>query len=346
MIRVAIVILNWNGKQFLEEFLPSVIKYSNIEGAKVIIADNASSDNSVGFIRENAPSVEIIRLDKNYGFAEGYNRALDQIESEYFVLLNSDVKVTEGWLNPLLGMMDSDSLVGACMPKIKSYSQPDFFEYAGAAGGFIDKYGYTFCQGRIFDSIENDFGQYDASREIFWASGACLMVRASLFKITGGLDSRFFAHMEEIDLCWRFKNRGYKIMYVSTSIVFHVGGGTLPRSNPQKTYLNFRNNLYLLSKNLPHEKLVNILIIRFLMDLLSELRFLFRGAFRDFFAIIQAHFTFFMNRKYCTVFRKNEQQFMTSHTHKQIYPGSIVYDYFIRKKYTFKSLKWIIKENQ
>lgn len=346
MIRAAIVILNWNGKHFLEEFLPSVIKYSDFEGVKIFIADNASSDDSISYVRNNAPTAGIIQLDRNYGFADGYNRALNQVKSEYYILLNSDVQVTEGWLVPLLKMMDSDSLVGACMPKMRAYKQRDFFEYAGAAGGFIDKFGYAFCRGRIFDSIESDYGQYDVKSEIFWASGACLMVKASLFKSAGGLDSRFYAHMEEIDLCWRIKNRGYKIMFVPESVIFHVGGGTLPHGDSRKTYLNFRNNLYLLNKNLPPDTMMKVLIIRLLMDLLSAFRFLMKGSFSDFFAVIRAHFDFHMNRKYCTVFRRDEQQFITSYKHREIYPGSIVYDYFIRKKYTFKSLKWIIKGNQ
>ncbi len=340
MIKIAVVLLNWNGKHFLEEFLPYVVRHSKMDGVKVFVADNGSTDDSVSFIGNNFPTIKIILLDRNYGFADGYNRALTQIETEYFVLLNTDVKVSEGWLEPLLQILDSNNLVAACMPKIRSYHQPDFFEYAGAAGGFIDKYGYPFCQGRIFDSLESDFGQYDSLKEIFWATGACLMIRGPLFKISGGFDSSFFAHMEEIDLCWRLKNRGYKIMISPDSIVYHVGGGTLPQSNPHKTYLNFRNNLFLLCKNLPSEKLVSVLLIRILMDFLSLFRFLIKGSFRDIMAIIKAHFHFYIGLKHCRDFRMEERKFITSYSHLQIFNKSIVMEYFMRKKYTFKSLKW------
>ena len=236
--------------------------------------------------------------------------------------------------------MESDTLVAACMPTIRSYHHPDFFEYAGAAGGFIDKFGYPFCQGRIFDSIENDFGQYNSEREIFWATGACLMVRGALFKIIGGFDSRFFAHMEEIDLCWRLKNRGYKIMISPGSIVYHVGGGTLPQGNPHKTYLNFRNNLFLLYKNLSPVNLRRIIITRLMMDYLSAGLFLTKGSFRDILAILKAHVDFFRYINYCRIFRREERKFITAFNHRQIYRKSIVMDYFIRKKYTFKSLNW------
>ena len=340
MIRIAVVLLNWNGKHLLEEFLPYVIKHSDMAGVSIFVADNGSADDSVSFIENKFPTVKTILLDRNYGFAEGYNRALNQIEAEYFVLLNTDVKVSERWLNPLLNILDSDHLVAACMPKIRSFHQPDFFEYAGAAGGFIDKYGYPFCQGRIFDSLESDFGQYDSPKEIFWATGACLMVRASLFRILGGFEPGFFAHMEEIDLCWRLKNRGYKIMISPESIVYHVGGGTLPQSNPHKTYLNFRNNLFMVYRNLPSKKLVSVLIIRILMDFLSVFRFLMKGSFRDIIAIFKAHLDFYKGLKYCRDFRRNERKFITGYFHRQIYYKSIVMEYFLRRKYTFKSLKW------
>lgn len=341
MQKIAIVILNWNGKHYLEEFLPGVVEHSKMDGVKVVVADNASSDDSVSFIRKVFSSVDIIQFDRNYGFAEGYNRALILIEAEYFIILNSDVQVSKGWLKPLLQTMESDNLVAACMPKIRSYNHPDFFEYAGAAGGFIDKYGYPFCRGRIFDSVENDFGQYDSSREIFWATGACLVVRGPLFKISGGFDSRFFAHMEEIDICWRLKNRGYKIMISPESVVYHVGGGTLPQGNPRKTYLNFRNNLFLLYKNLPPENLNRILLTRLMMDFLSAFLFLKKGSFRDIQAILKAHIDFYRNMKYCKKFRHEERKFITGFFHRQIYGKSIVMEYFLRKKYTFKSLKWM-----
>ena len=341
MHKIAIVILNWNGKDFLEKYLPGVIKFSMMEGVKVVVADNGSTDESLSYLSGNHPTVEIIQFDRNYGFALGYNLALSRIQAEYFILLNSDVEVSDGWLRPLLETMDADPLVAVCMPKIKDIQKPDFFEYAGAAGGFIDKYGYAFCQGRIFDSLEHDYNQYNKEREIFWATGACLMVRGPLYKIAGGFDPAFFAHMEEIDLCWRFKNRGYKIMYNPDSVVYHVGGGTLPQGNPFKTYLNFRNNLFVLLKNLPPEKTSRILLIRILMDYLSAVRFLLQGSFRDISAIIKAHFAFYKGIKYCREFRNKEVKFITSYSHREIYDGSIVFQYFAKKKYTFISLKWL-----
>ncbi len=341
MLKVAIVILNWNGKSFLQRFLPSVVKHSAQDGVKVIIADNGSDDDSVSFLKNTFPSVSIISLDKNYGFAEGYNRALSQVEAEYLILLNSDVEVTEGWLNPMIGLLDKNPLVAACMPKIISSERKDLFEYAGAAGGFIDKYGYPFCQGRIFDSIETDYGQYNKPRDIFWASGACLMVRGPLYKLAGGLDPHFFAHMEEIDLCWRLKNRGYRIMVEPRSLVYHFGGGTLPQGNPRKTFLNFRNNLFLLYKNLPGVLLGRIIIARLILDWVSALRFLLKASFREFFAVFRAHLSFYKSYRAYKKFRKAELQFIIRYEHREIFPGSIVKEYFIKKKYTFQSLRWI-----
>jgi len=343
MLKVAIVILNWNGKPFLERFLPSVTMHSKLESVKVIVADNGSDDDSLTFLNHSFPEVETISLDRNYGFAEGYNLALSQLEAEYFVLLNSDVEVTGGWLSPMIELLDNNPLVAACMPKIMSAERTDLFEYAGAAGGFIDRYGYPFCQGRIFDSIESDYGQYNKSRDIFWASGACMMVRGVLYKISGGLDKDFFAHMEEIDLCWRLKNRGYRIMYEPRSMVYHLGGGTLPQGNPRKTFLNFRNNLFLLYKNLPEEFLGRILFIRLVLDGLSALRFLLKVSFREFFAVFRAHSVFFRDYKRYKQFRKRESKFISRREHREIYPGSIVKEYFLKKKFTFQSLRWIYR---
>ncbi|MGC9342553.1 MAG: glycosyltransferase family 2 protein [Bacteroidales bacterium] len=340
MLKVAIVILNWNGEDYLRRFLPGLVQTTKVKGVKVYIADNASTDHSLELLEKEFPETEIIKLDKNYGFAEGYNRALSQIESEYFLLVNSDVQVTTNWLLPLINTLESDPLVAACSPKIKSYDQPHFFEYAGAAGGFIDKYGYAFCQGRIFDSVETDYGQYDKGREIFWTTGACMLIRGPLFKIVGGFDPDFFAHFEEIDLCWRLKNRGYKFKIVPESTVFHIGGGTLPPSNPWKTYLNFRNNLMCLYKNLPDEKLGNTILTRLLMDGLSVFRFLKSGKFRDISAILRAHIAFYKSLKKLRKFRAEERRFINNFEHKEIYPGSIVREFFLKKKYTFLSLKW------
>ena len=245
MTKTAVVILNWNGKKFLEQFLPYVIKHSSSD-AEVIVADNASNDDSVEFLKNNYPEIQIINNNENGGFSKGYNEALSKIDAEYYVLLNSDIEVTENWIKPIIDLMDSDKSIAVCQPKLRSYHQKEMFEYAGAAGGFIDKYGYPFCRGRIFNSIEVDNGQYDDTCEVFWATGAAMFVRAELYHKFGGLDNDFFAHMEEIDFCWRLKNEGYKIMYCADSVVYHVGGGTLPKNSSRKTFLNFRNNFNLL----------------------------------------------------------------------------------------------------
>jgi len=343
MLKTAVVILNWNGKSFLERFLPSVSKHSALKGVRVIVADNGSVDDSIPFLKQHYPDIDIISLDRNYGFAEGYNLAISKLEAEYFVLLNSDVEVTAGWLEPLIELMDRNPLAAACQPKIMSEDRRNLFEYAGAAGGFIDKYGYPFCQGRIFDSLETDYGQYDKSRDIFWASGACMMVRGPLYKLAGGLDKDFFAHMEEIDLCWRLKNRGYRIMYAPQSVVYHLGGGTLPQGNPHKTYLNFRNNLFLLYKNLPESQLWNILISRLILDGISGFRFLLQGSFGDVKAIFRAHMAFYREFSRYRQFRYAEKKFITRSDHREIFPGSIVRQYFVNRHFTFQSLHWIYR---
>ncbi len=340
MLKVAVVILNWNGKGFLERFLPSLVQHTKLEGVKLIVADNGSDDDSLEFLSKAFPFIEVITLGRNYGFAEGYNRALMQIESEYFVLLNSDVEVTPGWLEPMIRLLDKNPLAAACMPKILSEERKDLFEYAGAAGGFIDKYGYPFCQGRIFDSVETDYGQYNKARDIFWASGACMFIRGPLFKLAGGLDNDFFAHMEEIDLCWRLKNRGYRIMYEPGSLVYHLGGGTLPQGNPRKTFLNFRNNLFLLYKNLPQEKVKSIMIRRLFLDGLSAIRFLIKGSLKEFAAVFNAHMEYYSSFSRYKKFRKEESRYITRSEHKEIYPGSIVREYFLNKNFTFTSLRW------
>lgn len=266
MDKVAIVILNWNGEKMLKEYLPSVLEYSLEDGGVVYVADNASTDGSILMLREHFPQVHIIQLEKNWGFAEGYNKALEQIDAELFVLLNSDVEVTHHWLIPLLEFMDNHSEVAFCQPKLLSEQDKNAFEYAGAAGGYLDKYGYPFCRGRIFDTVEDDNGQYDYPAEVLWATGACLMIRAVDYWKAGGLDGRFFAHNEEIDLCWRLYQTGRKIFCFPQSTVYHVGGGTLPKGNPRKTFLNFRNNLTMLWKNLPEEDLRPVMLWRWLLD--------------------------------------------------------------------------------
>ncbi|HRY34078.1 MAG TPA: glycosyltransferase family 2 protein [Bacteroidales bacterium] len=332
MSRVAVVILNWNGRKFLERFLPSVIAHSG--QARMIIADNASTDDSVSYLEQHFPDIEIIRNDDNGGFSKGYNDALCQVDAEYYVLLNSDIEVTPGWIEPLVEMMDHDPGIAACQPKILSFHEPEMFEYAGAAGGFIDHWGYPFCRGRIFLTLEKDEQQYDQPSEIFWATGACLFVRASLYHQLGGLDNDFFAHMEEIDFCWRLKNEGYRIMYCPGSKVYHVGGGTLPKISWRKTYLNFRNNLILLYKNLPAGSILPVFLVRHLLDFLAGLKFLSDGDTKDFLAVIRAYFSFY--RMFGKIRRKRSS--LTHHRVSLIYRKSIVLDYYLRKKRHFSML--------
>ena len=270
----------------LEKFLPSVVAFS--PEADVVVADNASNDNSIGFLKANYPALRIIELDRNYGFADGYNKALAQVDAEYYILLNSDVEVTNGWIAPLLSFMDKNSNVTACQPKLLDYKNRAFFEYAGAAGGFIDCYGYPFCRGRMFDTVERDSAQYNTPCEVFWATGAAMMVRSKDFWAVGGLDGRFFAHMEEVDLCWRIKARGGAIYCVPESEVYHVGGATLDKSNPRKTFLNFRNNLLMLYKNLPEAELRGVMRVRAVLDYVAAFKFLLSGSVGDFKAVIKA----------------------------------------------------------
>jgi GT2 family glycosyltransferase len=333
MTETAVVILNFNGKDFLKKYLPSVIQYSS--EAEIIVADNASTDDSVAFMQGKFPQVKLLVNKENAGFAGGYNWALSQVKAEFYVLLNSDIEVTPGWLTPVIQLLKSDKQVAACQPKIRSVFQKEYFEYAGASGGFIDKLGYPFCRGRIFEEVEKDTGQYDDVREVFWATGACLFVRAAVYHQLGGLDKDFFAHMEEIDFCWRAKNEGYKIMVQPASVVFHVGGGTLPKNSPQKTYLNFRNNFMLLYKNLPSDRLWKVLIIRLFLDGLAGLRFLFQGHFQDVAAVIKAHFYFYGHLG--TLKQKREQ---LKHKHvSEIYRGSLIFAHFFKVIKTFDRLK-------
>ncbi len=338
MSKVAVVILNWNGKKYLQQFLPSVVQYSENESVDVFVADNGSTDDSILFVEKEYKQIKIITLDKNYGFAEGYNRALNQIDAEYFVLLNSDVEVTENWIFPIINLMEKDKTVAAAMPKMKSFAQREYFEYAGAGGGFIDKFGYPFCRGRILNVIEKDNGQYNDNREIFWATGACMFVRADLYKQFGGLDDYFFAHMEEIDLCWRMKNAGFKIMYVAEVEVFHVGGGTLPNNNPKKIYLNYRNNLFLLYKNLPENKILSSLIFRMILDGFSALVYLLSFRFSFFKAVIQAHFAFYQKLPDYRKQRKQFKQLIVKEKHGEMLQKSIVFSFFIFKKKSFNLL--------
>ena len=288
MKKISVVILNWNGVGMLQKFLPKVVEYSAMEGVEICVADNASTDESVSYLQANFPNVRLIVLDKNYGFAEGYNRALEQVEAEYVVLLNSDVEVTPHWLEPLVEYMDTHPEVAACQPKIRSERNKEYFEYAGAAGGYLDKYGYPFCRGRIFDVVEKDEGQYDTVSSVFWATGAALFIRLKDYQEAGGLDGRFFAHMEEIDLCWRLRSRGRGIACIPQSVVYHVGAATLKKENPRKTFLNFRNNLLMLYKNLPEKELKHVMFVREVLDCVAALVFLLKGEKEAAKAVLQA----------------------------------------------------------
>ena len=293
-IKTAVVVLNWNGKDWLAKFLPALVKHS--PNATVFVADNASADDSIEFVKNNFPTVKIIINTTNGGYAKGYNDALKKINAEYFVLINSDIEVTENWLNPIINLMDANSNIAACQPKLLDYNNRNMFEYAGASGGFIDNLGYPFCRGRLFNSLEEDKGQYNDASEVFWATGACLFARSTCFNEINGLDEDFFAHQEEIDLCWRLKNKGYTIMVQPKSVVYHVGGGTLNAGSSFKTHLNFRNNLKMLFKNLPLPYLFTVIPIRLLLDALAAITFLKqKNGLSHFFAIIKAHFAFYFS---------------------------------------------------
>jgi len=326
--KIAVVILNWNGAKLLEQFLPAVIQYS--EEATIYVVDNASTDTSIEVIKTQFPNVHIIQNEGNYGFATGYNVALQQVEEDYYALVNSDIEVTEGWLAPILSIFNKEREIGIIQPKILDYKRKDYFEYAGAAGGFIDQFGYPFCRGRIFDTIEKDNGQYDDETEIFWASGACFFIRKEVYRKLNGFDDDFFAHQEEIDLCWRAFNIGYLAKYTSKSVVYHVGGATLNENNPKKTFLNFRNSLLMLTKNLPENKLVPILFARLCLDGLAGIQFIFKGKFKHCFAILKAHFHFYhlINSN----LKKRQGIQSKNYYHKK----SIIYDYFIKNGTIFE----------
>jgi GT2 family glycosyltransferase len=290
-MKIAVVILNWNGEKLLEQFLPSIVNYS--PGADIYVADNASTDDSVSYLKAFFPTVKIIQNESNLGFAEGYNEALKHVDSDIFALVNSDIEVTENWLKPIIETFENEPTTAIIQPKLLDFKRKEYFEYAGAAGGFIDKYGYPYCRGRIFETLEKDNGQYDDNCEIFWASGACFFIRSSVYKELKGFDADFFAHQEEIDLCWRAFNKGHKIKYNSQSVVYHVGGATLQQGNPMKTFLNFRNSLLMLLKNLPKKQLISIIFTRLLLDAVAGMQFLFQGKFKHLLAILKAHFSFY-----------------------------------------------------
>lgn len=333
---VAIVILNYNGCGFLEQFLPDVIRHS--KGCEIIVADNASTDDSVAFLREDFPEVRLILLDKNYGFAEGYNQALTQVRADYYVLLNSDVAVSENWCKPVIALLESNPKMAAAQPKILSFHQKEHFEHAGAGGGYMDYLGFPFCRGRLFDTLEKDLGQYDDVQEIFWATGACMIIRASCYHEAGGLDGDFFAHMEEIDLCWRLHRMGYSVGYQGASKVWHVGGGTLGKSNPRKTYLNFRNGLWMLYKNTPGHLLLSRVFLRMLLDGIAGIKFLLSDGAGHFFAVLKAHRDFYLHLPELNKKRKNLKTFDPNGAVNRLYSNSIVWEYFIKGKRVFADL--------
>ena len=339
MKSVAIVILNYNGASFLERFLPSVLQsIDGFSSATVYVADNASTDSSVALLRRQFPTVSVLKLPTNDGYAGGYNHALRQIEADYYVLLNSDVAVTPGWLEPVLALMDANPAVAACQPNIRAFDRPTEFEYAGAAGGFLDYLGYAFCRGRLFDTVETDHGQYDDNRPVFWATGACLFIRAAVFHELGGFDSRFFAHMEEIDLCWRAQQAGYSVWSCGESVVYHVGGGTLAAGTPRKTFLNYRNNLLMLYKNLPDDGLWPTLLLRLVLDGLSGVRLLLGGNWRDVLAIIRAHFAFYGLLPTYRQERRAGDNKARQRVRAKLYGRSVVWQYFVQKRRTFPAL--------
>ncbi|WP_418262855.1 glycosyltransferase family 2 protein [Flavobacterium faecale] len=328
-MKIAVVILNWNGVDLLKKFLPSIVQYS--PEATLYVADNASTDNSIPYLKEHFPNVQIVLNKENFGFAQGYNEALQHIEADIYALVNSDIEVTENWLQPIIETFQKEPQTAIIQPKILDFKNKEYFEYAGAAGGFIDKYGYPYCRGRIFDTIEKDKGQYDDETEIFWASGACFFIRSAVYHQMKGFDDDFFAHQEEIDLCWRVINNGYSIKYNSSSTVFHVGGATLNQSNPKKTYLNFRNSLFMLVKNLPKKTLIPILFGRMILDGIAAIKFISQGKWKHFWAILKAHFSFYNS---FSVFYKKRTPFQSKNYYKS---NSIVYKYYINNGKVFAS---------
>ena len=338
MFKTAIVILNWNGLSFLKMFLAIVLENSRNEDTVVYVADNGSTDGSAEWVAENFKEVKLIVLDKNHGFAGGYNLALNQIDARYYVLLNSDIEVTRNWLLPLVTFMDNNPDVASCQPKVLSYYNKDQFEHAGAAGCFIDKYGYPFCRGRVLNIVEKDTGQYDTAINVFWSSGACMIVRSEAWKKCGGFDADFFAHMEEIDLCWRFHKAGYRVCFLPESVIYHIGGGTLPYSSPLKTYLNFRNSLFLLYKNLPDNKLNTVLFKRRILDGLAAIYFLMKGSFKSVSAVWRAHMDYYKAMDKLREKRKTVKLLEINLTNETVLNKSIVFEFYVKGNKTYRSL--------
>lgn len=339
MNKVAVVILNWNGRALLEQFLPSVVQYTTYADVELIVADNGSTDGSIAFLQSVYPQITRIVLPGNYGFAGGYNKALQEVNAEYYVLLNSDVEVTDGWLLPIINHLDNNKDIVAAQPKILAQRNKAYFEYAGASGGFLDKYGYPFCRGRIFMHVEEDKGQYDEPVDVLWATGACLFIRSKDFFEAGGFDASFFAHMEEIDLCWRLNCRGKRIVCLPSSVVYHVGAATLKKESPRKTFLNFRNNLIMLYKNLPQEKLKRVMVARLILDYIAAVQFAITGKYANAKEVIRAHKDFYDNRRSYRQARLENLQKRVTEEIEAIYPKSILSAYYLKWVRTFSKLQ-------
>ncbi|MDD4516083.1 glycosyltransferase family 2 protein [Massilibacteroides sp.] len=335
MIKLAVVILNWNGKALMEEFLPSVVENTPQEQAEIVVADNGSTDGSVDMLKKKFPQIRLILLDKNYGFAEGYNQALKQVDTQYTVLLNSDVEVTPGWIDAPLKMLENEKNIAGIQPKILSQRNKEYFEYAGAAGGFMDRYGYPYCRGRVLHAIEKDLGQYDIPIDILWASGACFFIRTEVYKKEGGLDGQFFAHQEEIDLCWRLRSRGYRLMCTPASVVYHVGGATLNAESPHKTYLNFRNNLLMVYKNLPEADLKHVMKVRFWLDYLAALKFLLTGHKENAKAIYKARQEFFQMKESYTPIREENLKKTVLSIIPELLRRSLIVSFYFKRRHRF-----------
>jgi len=332
-VKIAIVILNWNGSSLLKKFLPSIIKYGTVENVEIYVADNASTDDSLTFLSKNYPTIKIIQNKRNGGYAKGYNDALQHINADVYGLVNSDIEVTKNWLDPIISVFKNEPNTTIIQPKILDYKSKNYFEYAGAGGGFIDKFGYPFCRGRIFSELEIDIKQYNDTSEIFWASGACFFIRSKEYHSLGGFDEDYFAHQEEIDLCWRAQNAQHSIKYVGDSTVYHVGGATLKEENPQKSFLNFRNSLFSLTKNLPASKIIPIILGRLILDGIASVKFLFELKPKHTFAIIRAHFSFYY---YLPKMLKKRKKSIQKNNYYLV--KSIVWSYFISGKKSFKEL--------
>lgn len=336
--KVAVVIIHWNRRNLLEQFLPSVCAstYPNLE---IVVADNHSTDDSVAWVKQHYPQVTIVQNDDNYGYAGGYNKSLKHVQADYYVLLNNDIEVPQRWIEPVIEVMEKQPHVGACQPKMKDYYNRNSFEYAGACGGYMDRLGYVFCRGRLFEVLEEDRGQYDSEADIFWATGACLFIRSEVFHMAGGFDEHFFAHMEEVDLCWRVQLLGYKLRVVPSSEVYHVGGGTLNKMSPQKTYLNFRNNLIMLTKNLPWPTLLWLIPLRATLDLVSSIFFLLNGFPKYSGAVHRAHANYFFKFRKWWKLREKVAPIFKNESFSGVYNGSVVAEHFIAKRQYFSELK-------